>query len=499
MRTAILVFLIGSLFTASAAAGDEERWVPEQLVCILYDGYDIVDVNKRWGTTTIWADVEENFYLLRAAGVQELPAFVVLFRKDEAVELADPNYWIETPEAQRQMVIGAVGGTWGDFEDQELTHRIGLSQAHDMVRGAGITVAVLDTGYDPDHEIFADRISDYVYDCIDLDQTPYEEADGFDNDGDGFVDEGYGHGTMVAGLVALVAPDATLMPIRVLDDEGRGTLFSVTKGIMCAVPHGADILSMSFGVPVVTEIIAEKLRVAENHGVVTIAAAGNRNVEEPPLHPACDSLAIMVTAVDSLDMKAGFADYHTDVVVSAPGVGVRSAYPGNEWGIGSGCSFAAPLVAGEAALVLEQMPGIERPELTEHLERGAQEIYDIPENWLYRGLLGSGRMYIPWALGVPISDAPESVPFAALRAWPNPSRGTVYLELPIRPATSPAQHQARIHDANGRLVRTLPLTGEGRITWFGRDQAGRRVSPGRYFISLPMDDSVQTSCITMLR
>jgi hypothetical protein len=484
MRTYLILSALLALTACLPAAADLiPSYVPGQICCVLEEGASIRDVNDRWGTVILDGDEDANFYLLGAEGIENLESFVAQLNTDPDVDFAELNYIIECPEAIRQMVIGAIGGDWDDFEDQSLTARIGLAEAHCISRGEGITVAVLDTGIDKDHEVFAGRLASHLYDYIDGDHRPWEEADGLDNDGDGDTDEGFGHGTMVAGLVALIAPDATLMPLRVLDDEGRGTVYGITKALIHAKAHGADVINMSFGLETVVLSIHHRLNVAEKHGCVAVGGAGNRGLEEPPFYPASDSLAFMVTAVDSNDVKASFADYNSLVCVSAPGVGIRSAYPGGDWGIGSGCSFATPLVAGEVALILSQAQDCDRPVLCQALAQGVTPIDEIEGNEPYAGKLGAGRINLPLAL-MGCSSTPHAANGrCSLGAWPTLATGPIRFTLGEGRSTDAGAALA-IMDASGRVVRLLSSTADGVVTWDGRDQCGLRAPAGRYWARL---------------
>jgi subtilisin family serine protease len=499
MRTHLMMgFAFLALAAVPAIADDDPpSYSPGQICCIIEEGASIDSVNARWGTETLDADEDGELYLLSAEGVEDIEAFVALLNTDPDIDVAELNYITESPEATRQMVIGAVGGTWGDFEDQSMAVRIGLAEAHSISRGAGITVAILDTGIDPDHEVFHDRLSPYALDCVDDDDEPWEEADGLDNDGDGIIDEGFGHGTMVAGLVALVAPDAMIMPLRVLDDEGRGTAYGITKAIIFAASHGANVINMSFGVGTEIPSIHRKLRWAERRGCVAVCGAGNRGIEEPPFYPAADSLAFMVTAVDSTDVKASFADYSSLVCVSAPGVGIRSAYPGGDWSVGSGCSFAAPIVAGEVALLLSHAMTYDRPVLCDAIAQGVIPIDELEGNEPYAGKLGAGRIDLPRALAVSSSTPHAADSRRTLRAWPTLSTGSIRLAFDAIPSAS-LNPALSIMDASGRVVRLLSAQADAAVTWDGRDQSGLRVPAGRYWVRLS-DRSASAASLIILR
>lgn len=133
-----------------------------------------------------------------------------------------------------------------DLADQHAFAGLSLGTVHQVATGAGTVVAVLDTGVDAAHPMLAGRLLP-GYDLIDDDPDPLDVANGVDDDGDGLVDEAYGHGTFVAGVVAQIAPDAAILPVRVLDADGRAELHTVIEGIDLAIEQGANVINMSFG------------------------------------------------------------------------------------------------------------------------------------------------------------------------------------------------------------------------------------------------------------
>ncbi|MBD3237391.1 MAG: S8 family serine peptidase [Candidatus Eisenbacteria bacterium] len=492
----LLALLTLPFLHGAGATGDP--FVPEQLCVNLEPGYTIEEVNQRWGTELLFSLPFDNLYLLRKEGIDDLEAFAEEMNGDSAVSVSEANYRVWSPEAVRQMVVGAIGGTWDDYQDQQIGERIGLDDAHLRSRGAGTTIAILDTGLDPDHIAFDGRLSQQGHDFVDGDPHPWETYNGIDDDGDGVTDAGYGHGTMVAGIAALVAPEATLLPVRVLNDEGRGDIYTVAMGIVHALLHGADVINMSFGTPEPTSVIGIPLGWANDLDVYTVAGAGNENREEPPYYPANDSLTLMITALDSLDVKADFADFHDHVVVSAPGVGVRSAYPEDEWGLGSGCSFATPFVTGEIALVLSLLPEITRAEMLPRIEGAVDPIYHLPGNEPYLEKLGTGRVFLP--LSVSSAGLPESAAhLAAVRAWPNPAIGPIRFELPAGPGPAEGLEVA-ILDAAGRHIRSLRASaGQQTLRWSARDASGVAVPSGLYFAQLRRGGATRSLPLIVVR
>ena len=251
-------------------------------------------------------------------------------------------------------------------------------------------MAVIDTGVDVTH--------------WDLQQSIWRNTDEIagdqiDNDGNGFVDDIYGwnfadnnhdvqdnngHGTHVAGTIVAarnnrgptgLAYDASVMPIRVLSDDGRGTSWAVAAGIRYAVDNGADIINMSLSGGYSSAIYAAAQYAAEQ-GVFIVAAAGNEDAATPS-HPAAESSQlpiISVGAFDSTQMMASFSNRvgaSGAVQIDAPGVRIVSTLPAGRIGSYSGTSMAAPHVSAVAALTLSASPKLTPDELRDLLTGGA--------------------------------------------------------------------------------------------------------------------------------
>src|SRR5437899_2985871 len=163
---------------------------------------------------------------------------------------------------------------------------------------------------------------------------------------------GYSHGTLCAGIIHSIAPDSMIMPLRAFDDSGNTDLFSLAKAIDFAIANHAHVINMSFGLDADSDTVHNEILAAQAAGILIIASAGNAN-SSAPQYPAAYSGVLSVAATDNADLKATFSNYGTNVDVSAPGVNVISSFPGGYYAAISGTSFAAPIVAAEAALVLQ--------------------------------------------------------------------------------------------------------------------------------------------------
>jgi subtilisin family serine protease len=294
--------------------------------------------------------------------------------RDPRVVVAEPNAVVETAETRQESYASDDGfGSLQATVEQPATRNVGLDAAHRVSQGDGVRVAVLDTGVDPDHPLLASRIAG-GYDYVDYDRDPTDARVGRDDDGDGVADEAYGHGTHVAGIIALTAPRARLLVIRVLGSDGRGDIATVTAGMYWALDHGADVINLSLGVPRPSRCIEYMMQAARGAGVIVVCSAGNSGRDRPVEYPAASEYAIAVAATDAWARPAAFSSYGRYVSLSAPGVGVRSAFPSGEWRLWSGTSMSAPFVSGAASLLLALHPEWGREEVMRRLGSTARRL-----------------------------------------------------------------------------------------------------------------------------
>jgi subtilisin family serine protease len=350
------------------------------------------------------ADIREDFGALAVEQVGSTPFFVMLLPEGVtpealAAELDDdarllnwePNYLAESPEGGPEDLPVLGSDVLARIPAQHALAGLSLDSAHAVSTGSGVVVAVVDTGFDLGHPALAGSIAPGGFDFVDFDDQPADVRDGLDNDGDGAVDEQYGHGTFVASLVLAAAPGATVMPVRVLDAEGFGTASTVAAGITWAADAGARVINLSVTVAAESSLVDGAIDYAENRGVVVVAATGNRGSSDVAF-PARTSGVIAVTASDAAGVVPAFANTGSHVALVAPGVDLLGAFPTDLAPAGtarwSGTSFAAPLVSGAAALVRAAFPALEADAVADRLLDNAQPIDGV--NPGLAGELGAG-------------------------------------------------------------------------------------------------------------
>ncbi|MBE7420356.1 MAG: S8 family serine peptidase [Ideonella sp.] len=365
-----LLIACGGGSAASDSEDTAEFAVADEVVVKLLRTQDLPALLAEYGLSRIDQFGSRPIYRLRGAAGTDVESLVERLVADARVQFAEPNLLVEDPEGQRAS-YWFIGGDAGTYATQWNTRALRLAEAHAVADGSGMTVATLDTGVDPAHPALAGRLI-AGFDFVDLDADPSEVG--------AAGDRGYGHGTHVASLVAQVAPGARIMPLRVLDTHGVGNIWALSEALLYAIDpdgdpttaDGAQIINMSLGTLRRTALLddigdrasctlddddEDRQRCTVQGGALIVSAAGNSG-DTTPLYPAAEEgdRALAVAASTEAGALAGFSTRGDWVQVAAPGESIYGAIPGGRWGVWSGTSMAAPMVAGAAALLRQAHP-----------------------------------------------------------------------------------------------------------------------------------------------
>ncbi len=298
---------------------------------------------------------------------------------------------------------------------------IHIEEAWDVTKGSGMNIVILDTGIDLNHPEFSDKV---VLQKIFITNS---------------IDDGYGHGTHTAGILAAntnnnqgiagACPDCKLIVGKVLDDTASGPYSVISQGITWAADNNAKVISMSLGGYDDDSTLRDAVNYAWGKGSVLIAAAGNDSTATK-FYPAADSNVISVAATDNNDVKASFSNYGDWVMIAAPGKDIFSTFPTHAYNIQrsistalnydylSGTSMATPMVSGVAALIWTTPYGTSNQAVVDRLFSTVDPITGTGTYWQ------KGRLNAVAAVGAAVAIPTPTLtpnPTVSPTDFPNPS------------------------------------------------------------------------------
>lgn len=298
----------------------------------------------------------------------ELRALFEDYVVDGSLYWAIPNLLADSGEGQTgSLWVSGIGIDLDGFTNQYAGPLLGLPTARPYSKGEGVLVSVIDTGVDPTHPVLVGHVSPLGINLVYSLQAPNDSSNGIDDDGDSLVDELWGHGTFIAGLIRLVAPNARILPVTVLNDDGVGDTSTIAAGIVYAADNGTHVMSLALGTETRSLAVAEAIDYAIGKGVTIISPVGNGGGIES-LYPAAEGNVHGVGGSDHLDEFGWYSNVHEAIRYCAPGsstlgggtpvasqciIGPR---PGGDFYAAEGTSFSTAFAAGIAALVRAQHP-----------------------------------------------------------------------------------------------------------------------------------------------
>ncbi len=341
VTTVVCWIMISVLASVGVQANGPEplMWIPCELVLGLDPGTNADTINGKFGTSEVRHLEQLNIYLLNAANGANLDSLAELMETEPGVQFCHPNYIIDPLEpVQGSIPFGDAIGE-GEYAEQGAAQSLGLSLAHGLATGDGVVVAVIDGGVNASHPAFEGTVVS-GWDYIDDDPYAHDEPGGANS----------GHGTFVAGLVHLVAPNVEIRSYRVTDLEGESNGYVVADAIMRAVDEGCRVINLSMVTMASHEAMIQAIQYAKDHDVLTVVAAGNGQ-DDQAHYPASDPNSMAVAAVDSTFLLADFSNFGEYVDVCAPGTRLYAPYHDTSYAWWGGTSFSTPFVTALAALL----------------------------------------------------------------------------------------------------------------------------------------------------
>jgi subtilisin family serine protease len=390
---------------------------------------------------------------------QATESIINSLKQDPNVEYVEPNYIYTTSFTPNDPGLG----------QQWAWSRIQAFQAWDVTQGSSsVTVAIVDTGIQRTHPDLDSKIV-AGWDYVQNDNAP---------------DDGNGHGTHVAGTSAAetnnstggagTCPNCRLMPVRVLDNNGSGSLTNVANGINFAASNGAKVINLSLGGPGSTTL-QNAVNNAWNQGVFLACAAGNSNTSNTSnAYPAAYANCFAIASTTSTDARSSFSNYGSWVEVAAPGSSIYSTWLNSGYNTISGTSMATPHVAGLAGLLASQ--GLSASAIRTRICSTSDAISGTGSLWTcgrinaYRAVTGSG--------GSTPTPTPTTPPGGTERVvnggfesgtapWVQSSSGGYQLVTTTRPhAGSYSAWLGGYNNGNDTIYQTITVPTNGVLTYW---------------------------------
>ena len=445
-----------------------DQYNPGQVVMRLADGVLPAVVALRYGLT-----LQGILALLGIDGIYvgltptldaDILQLVQQLNNDPDIVWAEPVYVYGMPEGYPYKTWRWGGVDPTAYNNQMAFQQVNLDPAVDYYQGDGVVIAILDTGMDLQHPAF---VGDLVagWDFVANDADPQDEGPGF----------GWGHGTHVAGIAAKIAPNGKLMPVRVLDPDGRGDTVILANAIEWATLQEADVINMSLGTDFPSELLREVTIHALEEDIVVVAAAGN-NADTAVQYPAGFDGVLGVTAVDAANQKAEFANYGAGWIdLAAPGIGITSTMIGPEgsgYASWSGTSMATAFVSGAAALTRQKSPMSATDVIAQLLQTNAADLNAVNAAYVNQlgGLLDIGAAVAP----APTATSTATVVEPTATPSPNVTPTPRLEQTPISTASPTA------------LPNTTPTPPDTSQTPVATATSTRAASENQNYIYLPL-------------
>jgi len=438
-RILIVVLVLALPLVVSQAQSDGQEYIVQ-----VHRGESIDKINNNNGTRTLRQIPGTSWYLVKSNGQLTQDAERRL-KTDAAADLVERNARLNLIPAQKPTFdLASISQAATSIDGTTLTTFYGMpvlkayveqpavsvtrvKDVRHVSTGAATKVAYIDTGVDFYHI----ALMPWLDPGVDLvNSQSASEFDGLDQQMTSLLDQqmtslldhrmssilnqamaslldggtgartslpsAFGHGTLVAGVIHLVAPMARIIPIKAFDAYGNTTLYSIIEGLYRARDLGADVINMSFSLNANYDTLKRAVQDVYSSGISLVASAGNDGVEASDYFPAAYTQVVGVGATDFDDRRASFSNYGKAITVDAPGAYLISTVPGGKYAAAWGTSFSAPMVAGAIALV--KSLGTQGLSATTQSVNTADSIDAVNPNFRFK--LGKGRINVAKALNV---------------------------------------------------------------------------------------------------
>lgn len=388
----IIKLLTGIFFTTAitANAAEQEDFAKGRILVMPKAGLTNVEFNKI---------LKENNGKARKVGQSNFHIVNVPNNSEKAiVEKLKRNPHVKFAELDKRVKIDAISNDPYLGSEYHIS-KIGATTAWDIAQGEGVTIAILDSGVDPTHPDLASSLVP-GYNFYDNNTNTVDVC---------------GHGTPVAGSaaaitnngvgVAGVAGKAKIMPIRIAyKDATTGNCYgyysTMTSGLIFAADNGARVANISYSNVADSQSVLNAAQYLRSKNGLVVISAGNTGGVSASIPT---NLLTVVSATDSNDVKTSWSTYGDFVTLSAPGASIYTTSNGGSYGSWSGTSFASPITAGVAALVMSANPLLYNSDVEEVLHKTSVDLGSAGRDSYY----GYGRVNAAQAVSLALRISPS--------------------------------------------------------------------------------------------
>lgn len=404
LATAISAILLTSYLPVShAAQPNHNDWAPGRILVMPKSGLTNVEFDKI---------LKSHNGKGKKLGQSNLHVVNVPVNAEQKIlEQLQKNPHIKFAELDKKVSI-SLSSNDPYFGSQYHLKKIGADTAWDASQGAGITIAILDSGVDAAHPDLKNSLL-----------PGYNSYLGTTDSSDIC-----GHGTGVAGTaagitnnaigVAGVAGQSKILPVRIVHENGTAGCYayfsSMSNGIIYAADNGAKIVNLSFGGVTTSSSVASAAQYLKNKGGLLFASAGNDNAD---LTVPLNKSMIIVSATDSNDLKSSFSNYGQVIALSAPGSYIYATKQGGGYGAWNGTSFSSPVAAGVGALVMAANPGLSNLDVENILFSTATDLGSVGKD----NIFGYGRVNASAAVNLALNSVPSVDTIAPVASITSPT------------------------------------------------------------------------------
>ncbi len=394
MRAFRYLSLIACLFVLNGFALSQNNFILRPAATA-----NVNTIAQHYGLTVVEPlDSQDSVYLVTAPPSQSVQQIETEVGSDSEVTDIEPDQDVDVPELNQSTaaILDSLpaptsvqyygSSVLGAYLSQQAVSLVNLTDTQNSYQATGDgIVAIIDTGVDPTHPALQNALMagyDFVHnqpgsasEWVDL--TPdnvtalqqsstnvaakntvafvnQSTAAILDQSTAAILDmpnmpKAFGHGTMVAGIVHLAAPTAIIMPLKAFKGDGTANLSDILRAIYYATDHGANVINMSFSLTSPSDELGDAIQYANVNEVICVASAGNTGTTSVGT-PASLPQVMAVASISNSQQRSTFSSYGPAVFIAAPGEGVITTYPGDNYAEATGTSFSAPFVSGAAAL-----------------------------------------------------------------------------------------------------------------------------------------------------